>query len=99
MKAIEKLVHCIDDEIEGAKEYAEKALMSKAEGDTNWYNRYKEMATDELKHAGWIHDYAVAKIDKLKAIYTAPTEMQDAWNKSHAEYVERVAWIKQMLTM
>lgn len=99
MTIIKKLVDQIDEEICGAKDYAEKYLECKSEGDNTWATRYKEMANDELKHAMWVHDYAVQKINKLKEVYTAPTEMQEAWDKSHTQYVERVAWIKQMLAM
>ena len=99
MKSIKNYVDAIDDEIEGAKEYAEKYVECKAKGDMQSANRYKEMATDELKHATYEHEWAVNEIERISKIYTAPVEMQEAWEKSHKEYVEKVAWIKQMLTM
>lgn len=99
MKSIKNYVDAIDDEIEGAKEYAEKYVECKAKGDMQSANRYKEMATDELKHATYEHEWAVNEIERISKIYTAPVEMQEAWEKSHKEYVEKVAWIKQMLAM
>lgn len=99
MTKIKNLIAQIDDEIEGAKEYAESYLECKAKGNSQWSTRYKEMANDELKHAGYIHDKAIADIDELKKVYTPPVEMQEKWDKSHKEYVEKAAWIKQMLTM
>lgn len=99
MRMIEKLVCQINEEVEGAKHYAEKALLLKAEGDASWSNRYKEMANDEIKHAAWIHDYTVQQIDKLKVVYQAPQEMREKWEREHTNYVEQVAWIKQMLNM
>ena len=57
------------------------------------------MANDELKHSGYIHEMAVQEIEELKKVYTAPSDMQEKWDKSHKEYVEKVAWIKQMLTL
>ena len=100
MTKIKKYVEHIDDEICGAKEYAEKALEYKAAGDANRYNKYKEMANDELKHAMTIHDFAVQDIEKLKAVYpNIPDDMLGKWESAHKDYVERVAWIKQMLAM
>lgn len=99
MRMIEKLVCQMKDEVEGAKQYAEKALLLKAENDSTWSNRYKEMANDELKHATWIHDYTVQQIDKLKTVYQTPETMREKWEHDHAEYVEQVAWIKQMIAM
>lgn len=99
MTKIKRLVDKIDEELDGAKEYAEDYISCKAKGNTSWAQKYKEMANDELRHAMNIHDKAVAEIEELNKVYTPPVEMQDAWDKSHKEYVEKTAWIKQMLTM
>ena len=99
MNIIKKYVDAIDDEIHGAKKYAEKYVELKAKGDMQTANRYKEMANDELKHAMYEHEWAVKEIDEISKVYTAPVEMQEKWDKSHKEYVEKVAWIKQMLAM
>lgn len=96
---IKKYVDLIEDEIEGAKEYAEKYVECKAKGNTARAQKYKEMATDELKHTTYIHDMAIQDIEELKKIYTPPVEMQEKWDKSHKEYVESIAWVKQMLTL
>ena len=99
MKMIKNLIEQLDEEIESAKEYAEKYVEYKAKGNMPRANRYKEMATDELKHTNYIHEMAVQEIEELKKVYTAPAAMQEKWDKSHTEYVEKVAWIKQMLTL
>lgn len=99
MKYIKHYVEAIDDEIEGAKEYAEKYVECKAKGNMANATRYKEMANDELKHAMYQHEWAVKEIDEMSKIYTPPSEMLEAWEKSHKEYVEKVAWIKQMLAL
>jgi hypothetical protein len=99
MKSIKMFVEQLEEEIEGAKEYAEKYVECKAKGNAQRANRYKEMATDELKHTNYIHEMAVQDIEELKKVYTAPIEMQEKWDKAHKEYVEKVAWIKQMLTL
>lgn len=87
------------EELCGAKEYAEKYLLFKVNGDGTWASRFREMANDEIKHATWIHDLAVQDIEKLRTIYTPPVDMQKKWDEDHARYVEKLAWIKQMLGM
>lgn len=100
MKKIKDYVEKINEEIDGAKEYIEKALWYKAKGDANRYTKYKEMSIQELGHAMTVHQFASEDIVELKKVYPDfPEEMQDAWDKAHNEYVEKVAWIKQMQTM
>lgn len=99
MTIIKKMVEQIDDEVCGAKEYAEKYVEMKAEGNSMWANRYKEMAQDELKHATYIHELAVSKIEQIRQVYEPNVEMEEKWEKAHKEYVEKVAWIKTMLAM
>lgn len=99
MKTIKYFVEGIEDEINGAKEYAEKYIEAKANGDMNTANRYKEMAHDELKHAATEHEFAVREIEKLNTVYTPPEGMLEKWQKAHKEYVEKAAWIRMMLDM
>lgn len=61
--------------------------------------RRKEAASDEMKHAMWIHDVAVAEVEKLKQVYQPPVEMLEKWDEAHKHYVEKSAWIKTMLSM
>jgi len=99
MTYIKHLVDDICEEVESAKEYAEKYVEMKAKNDISWANRFKEMANDELNHGMYLHEYVTQEIEKLRKVYTPPQEMLDMWDKTHIEYVEKVAWIKQMLTM
>ena len=99
MRRIKELADQIKEELEGAKVYAEKSLDLKAHGDTSRAAKYKDMANDELKHALNIHDEAVDEIRKLSEIYTPPASMQEAWDLTHKEYIEKTAWIKTMLQM
>ena len=99
MRMIKMYVDAMDEEIDGAKDYAEKYVECKAKGDMNKANRYKEMANDELKHAMYQHEWAVQAVDEVSKVFKAPVEMEEAWKKAHKEYVEKVAWIKQMLAM
>lgn len=99
MRSIKAYVEHIDEELEGAKDYAEKYVEAKAKGNISMANKYKEMASDELRHAGYVHEFAVAEIDALSKVYTPPVDMQKKWEESHKEYVEKAAWIRQMLSM
>ena len=99
MKHIKMFVDQIDEELEGAKDYAEKYVECKAKNNMAHANKYKEMAQQELVHAMNIHGFAVEAIELLNKVYTAPVEMQEKWDHAHKEYVEKAAWIKQMLTL
>jgi hypothetical protein len=99
MRLIKKYVDGIEEEVEGAKDYAENYVEAKAKGDMSKANRYKEMANDELKHASYLHEWAVNEIGAISKVYTPPAAMQEKWDKAHTHYVETVAWIKQMLSL
>lgn len=100
MTKIKKYVDDISEELEGAKHYMEIALEYKASGNTARYTRFKEMSMQELAHAMTLHDYAVQDIEQLKTVYPdIPQDMQDKWDRSHVDYVEKAAWIKQMQAM
>ena len=100
MTKIKKYVDGIAEELDGAKKYMETALEYKASNDPNRYARYKDMSIQELNHAMALHDMAVQDIEQLKAVYPdVPQRMTDAWDKSHVDFVEKTAWIKQMQSM
>ena len=100
MKIIKTLVDHIDDELCGAQEYAEEYVAKKVMNETSLASKYKEMSTDELKHATYIHDMVVEEIKKIQGAGIAPpAEMLEKWNIEHKKYIEKVAWIKQMLTL
>lgn len=101
MRYIKKLVEQIDEEICGAQHYAEKYVEFKArEGSgSDKASKYKSMSEDELKHANILHQFAADEIESLRQIYHAPEEMMEKWERSHERYIERAAWIRQMLAM
>ena len=99
MKRIKDLADEIKDELHSAKEYAQEYLTYKAKDEGTWANRYKEMAQEELKHAGYIHDRVVVEIEELRNVYTPPQDMLDKWDADHKKYIEKAAWIRQMLAM
>lgn len=99
MTRIKNLTDQIQEELEGAKGYAENYVEYKVKGNSTMANRYKEMANDELKHAGYIHDEAVQAISELEKNITPPAEMLEKWRSAHKNYVDNAAWVKQMLTL
>ena len=99
MRKIKEYVEEIEEELEGAQDYAEKYVEEKAKGNMPKASRYKEMALDELKHASYIHEWVVKEIEEISKVYTAPEDMLEKWKKSHKEYVDKAAWIKQMLEL
>ena len=99
MTRIKQLADQIKDELCSAKDYAEEYLYFKAKGSSEWTSRYKQMAEQELLHANYIHDRAVSEIEQLQKVYTPPEDMLEKWNADHKEYVEKAAWIRQMLAM
>lgn len=99
MKKIMDMIARLDDEIESAENYAECSIEYKVKGNTGWQNRMHEASMDELKHAGWVHEEIVTTIDELSKVYVPPVEMQEIWDERHKNYVQKVAWIKQMLSM
>lgn len=100
MERIKKFADHIKDEICDAKTYAESYVQAKVDGNSSIANKYKEMATDELKHAGYLHEIVVAEINKIKATgIQYPQNMEERWQVAHTEYVDKAAWVKQMLTL
>lgn len=100
MTKIKRYVEGINEELNDAKAYMETALEYKAAGNTARYTRYKEMSIQELSHAMSLHEFAVQDIEQLKTVYPdIPQDMQDKWDHSHIDFVEKTAWIKQMQSM
>lgn len=99
MRYIKELSDNIMEEVEDAKKYAEKSLEHKAWGDSYAASRYHQLAEDELSHASFLHELVTKQIKKLGEVYTPPADMMEKWEKAHKEYVEKTAWIKQMLNM
>lgn len=104
MRAIMELVNKIEDELNDAREYAEKYVEHKAKekngrSSQNNSGTYHSMSEQELSHANLIHDIALSEIDELERVFVPTELMKKKWSESHANYVEKMAWIRQMLAM
>lgn len=97
MKHIEKLIESIDDELDGAAEYAECYIKAKSRGHSMRASKYKSMAEDELAHATNIKDFAAADVEEIKRVYSLPEDVEEHWEKAHKRFTERMALIKYML--
>lgn len=97
MKILHKMLEALEEEVEGAKEYAEKYIEARARGNMTRATKYKEMANDELKHAGYIRDMNIMDADELKRVYTLSEEDETAWEHGHKRLNEEMAMVKQML--
>jgi hypothetical protein len=97
MKAIEKLCEAILDEVEGAEEYAEKYIEMRSFPETNFAAKYREMAHDELKHAGYMHDIAHHRIEAIRTVKELSLEDEELWHHTQKRYHEWTARIKLML--
>lgn len=99
MDKIQRLIDRTDDELEHAKIYAEEYIDRRAHEDLGLADRFKQMAIDALSHALTLSDVTAGEIDRITKIYTPPLEVENVWTMAGREYVEKSAWIRQMLEM
>ena len=99
MKILEKMLDHLEDEIEGAREYAEKYIECKARGNMPRANRYKEMANDELKHASFLREMDMADVSELKRSYNMTEEEQRTWDHGQKRLTDEMALIMHILSM
>lgn len=99
MRLIDKMLEQLEEEVEGARDYAEKYVECKARGNMNRANRYKEMAHDELKHATFLKEMDIADIDELKKVYPMTDEEQSLWEHGHKHVNDQMAMVMHILSM
>ena len=99
MKIIEKILDHLEEEVEGAREYAEKYIECKARGNMMRANRYKEMAHDELKHANFLKEMDMTDIDDLKKVYTMTDEEEHHWEHGMKHLTDQMAMVMHILSM
>ena len=97
MRIIDKLMHSLEEEIEGAKHYAEKYIENMARGNNGRAVKFKEMANDELKHAAYVRDFAIMDIDEMRRVYKIPDAEMEKWEHCHKKMMEEMAMVRHML--
>ena len=97
MKIIKKLSEMIDDEIDGALEYAENAVMYK-DTHEDLGRMFAELAEEELGHVGKLHDAVTEIIKKVQESgKTVPTGMVEIFEYLHKKQIEKVNETKRYL--
>ncbi|MCQ2211296.1 MAG: hypothetical protein MJZ34_13510 [Paludibacteraceae bacterium] len=91
MKQLRILILKIDDELESAKDYAERYIELKAEGNEKHSKLYLKMAQDEIEHSKILYDEAVALYDQYKKIsIQADIEILKKENSIYNEKIKRI---------
>ena len=99
MRLIERLVDSFMDELDGAKEYAECYVENKARGNHGRASKYKEMSTDELKHARYLEEMATADITALMQTYHMTSDEEESWSRAVRRFAECTSDVERMLEM
>ena len=99
MIKIKEYVHHMEDELEGAKMYAELYVEYKVKGDSATASKMIEASKQEYNHAMLWHDLATKAVEATSKVITPPAEMLEKWEKKHAKYVKSAAEIKMMWTI
>jgi len=93
---IEKLSEMIEEEIEGAEEYAKCAVKHKEDNPT-MASAFYNMSLDELKHVSMLHDEVVKLINQYRSEQgEAPEAMQAVYDYLHEKHIEDVNEVKML---
>ena len=93
MRFIEEMAERMDDELDGAEEYAVAAIHNK-ESNPALAKHYHDMAMDEMRHASYFSD---AAMEYVKTHAAEKPELKHVWDfvKRHAD--KEIAEIDKML--
>ena len=98
MKIIKELCEMITDEVEGAKDYAKRAMMFKDE-DPDLGKTFYTLANEELGHVKMLHDAVVSLIEDYREEHGEPPEaMMAVYEYLHEKQIKNVAEVKAMLS-
>ena len=98
MKIIEWLSERIEDEIEDAKVYAEKAMMCKQERQ-KLADTLMKISEEEMRHMAMLHNEVVDIIEEYrKKEGEPPAEMTAVYEYLHRKQIEKSAEVKAMQT-
>ena len=99
MKEIKYIAKRIREELEGAENYARKALQFK-DSDTDMSRTLETIAKQELGHVDMLHGQAERLIKEQRAKgVTPPVAMQAVWDWEHEHLIESAAEIRRLLDM
>lgn len=98
MKYIDELIEKVDDELEGAMEYAEQYIIYKAMGNHTRASQFREMAMQELNHATILRDFSIQDVDAVKKVHSLSEEEHQHWEKCLRRFNEKLSIIRNQLT-
>ena len=99
MKIIKKLTEMIEDELEGAEEYAKCALEYK-ESDPVLSNVFFDIANQEMRHMNMLHDQVVNIIKKHRDTHgEPPAPMMAVYEYLHEKHIAKAADVRRYLDM
>lgn len=97
MKIIAKLIDMIQDELDGAEEYALEALKVKAQY-PKLAGRFNELAGVEMQHMKILHEEIKRLIDSYKQEHgEPPADMLAVYNYEHDKQIKKAAQIKSYI--
>ena len=94
MQIIEKLSNMIEEEMEDAEKYIDCAFSNK-EAHPSLAAAFYKLSTEEMEHAGILHDQVVALISEYRKEHGEPPEkMQWIYDYLHKKHIEKANAIK-----
>ena len=97
MKVIAKIVDFIEDELDGAENYAKCAIKYKIEY-PKFATKLNELAKVEMTHVQQLHDEVVRFIEEYRRDKgEPPKEMLAIYNFEHEKQINRSAIIRKMI--
>lgn len=94
MRIIEELVDFVDEEIDGAEEYAKLAVKFKSENPT-LAKTYYDISMDELKHVDLLHAEVVKLIEEHRKNHgEPPASMMAVYDYLHEKHIEEVKEVR-----
>ena len=99
MKLIQKLSEMIEDEIDGAEEYAKCALKHKSD-DPSLAQTFYDIAGVELEHVSMLHKQVTRIIEQHRREHgEPPAPMMAVYDYLHGKHIEEVAEVRHYLAM
>lgn len=99
MKIIKDLVSMINDELEGAEDYA-KAAVEHKESEPAIASTFYEIATQEMHHVNLLHDRVAETIRKHRDHHgEPPAPMMAVYEYLHGKHIDKAAEVKRYLEM